>query len=56
MKKLYEEIIDGNCQKCPACHSVTGQGYYECSRLGMNLGYDDDYIAIPSECPLKDVK
>jgi len=54
MKKLYEKIIDNNCQECPACRSVTGQGYYICSKLNMELGYDDDNLPIPKCCPLKD--
>jgi len=51
--KEYKEIIK-NCQECPACYQPTGMGVYMCAKTGESLGYDDDFIAIPKHCPLKD--
>jgi len=57
-KKLYTKIINNNCHQCPECHHATGQGYYYC-RKNVSLGaeaYNDDFIPIPQNCPLKDVE
>ena len=51
--KKYEKIIN-NCQECPACYQATGMCVYECAKTGESLGYNDNFIAIPEHCPLKD--